>query len=82
MRILLVIVILLIILFVIRIITTDYDKCYSEREYEGYAAMGCCKGLVGGTSATDYLSESCVECPYLVLTNTQIKRKENEKCVK
>ena len=52
---------------IIRIITTDYDKCYSEREYEGYAAMGCCGGLVGGTSATDYLSEMCCSCPHLVL---------------
>ena len=76
MRILLVIVILLILVFVIRIITTDYDKCYSEREYEGYAAMGCCGGLVGGTSATDYLSEICVECPHLVLINNT-ERKEN-----
>ena len=38
-------------------VTTDYDKCYSDMEYEGYASMGCCGGLTGATKATDYLSE-------------------------
>lgn len=51
----------------INLLTTDYDKCYSDMEYEGYAAMGCCGGLTGGTKSTDYLSETCVSCPYLVL---------------
>lgn len=55
----------------IQFLTSDYDKCYSEREYEGYAAMNCCKGLTGGTNATNYLSETCVGCPYLVLVNKE-----------
>lgn len=73
---LLCILVLALLAFVIHIITPDYEKCYSEMEYQGYAAMGCCGGLVGGTSATDYLSESCVECPHLVLID-KTERKEN-----
>ena len=46
----------------------DYDKCYSEREADGYAIFGCCGGMVGGTKQTNYLSEICVGCPYLVLS--------------
>ena len=67
-----------IILFTIWGVTPEYDKCYSRMEYEGHAAMGCCGGLVGGTSATEYLSEQCIECPYLVLTDTR-KEKEDGK---
>lgn len=43
----------------------SYERCYSEQEYSGNAAMGLCGGLTGGTRLTDYLSESCIECPYL-----------------
>ena len=31
-------------------VTTDYDKCYSDMEYEGYASMGCCGGLTEGNN--------------------------------
>lgn len=31
------------------------------------AAMGCCCGRAGGTWATDYLSEACLDCKHLVL---------------
>lgn len=51
----------------------SYEYCYSDMEREGYAAMGCCGGVVGGTSSTNYLSESCIGCPYLVLTNKKEK---------
>ena len=40
---------LLIIAVVILRVTPDYEKCYSDMEYEGYASMGCCGGLTGGT---------------------------------
>ena len=53
--------------FIRNIIFNYYDCCYTDMEYRGIAAMGCCCGLVGGTSATEYLSETCVSCPYLVL---------------
>ena len=45
-----------------------YDCCYTDMEYKGIASMNCCCGIFGGTSATDYLSETCVSCPYLVIT--------------
>ena len=46
------------------IMFNNYDNCYTDMEYQGIAAMGCCCGVVGGTSATEYLSEICVSCPY------------------
>ena len=45
------------------------DTCYSEMEKEGYAAMGCCGGMVGGDRNTGFLSYSCIDCPHLVLIN-------------
>ena len=57
---------LLIIAVIVWGITPNYDKCYSDREREGYASMGCCGGLTGGTKATDYLSEMCIGCPHYV----------------
>ena len=45
---------LLIIALIVWGVTPDYEKCYSDMEYEGYASMGCCGGLTGGTKATDY----------------------------
>lgn len=60
-------VVLLAILWGVVHFTSDYDKCYSERENEGHAIFQCCAGMVGGTKSTNYLSETCIECPYLVL---------------
>ena len=54
---------------VVTLFISDYDKCYSDMEAEGVAAFGCCHGLFGGTRHTNYLQESCVDCPYLVLIN-------------
>lgn len=62
-------------LLFISLLTTDYDRCYSDMEREGHAAMGCCGGITGGTKNTDYLSEICVDCPYLVLGCNQKDRK-------
>ena len=53
------------------------DTCYSEMEKEGYAAMGCCGGMVGGDRNTGFLSYSCIGCPHLVLINE--RRKEMSK---
>ena len=53
-------------LLVINKSTSSYDKCYSDMEYSGIAAMGCCEGK--NNSAGD-LSETCTNCPYLVLLN-------------
>ena len=70
--------ILLIIAVVIWALTPEYEKCYSDGEYEGYASMGCCGGLTGGTKATDYLSETCCSCPHLVLGCNPIRKEEKK----
>ncbi len=62
------------VLFILKMIITDYDKCYSSMEYEGHAAMGSCGGIFGGTEDTDYLSESCIDCPYFVM----LEKEENK----
>ena len=70
---------LLIIAVIILAVTPEYDKCYSDRERDGYASMGCCRGLTGGTKTTDYLSETCCSCPYLVLGCNPIRKEEEKK---
>lgn len=55
-------------------VTTDYDKCYTDRELYGYAVMNCCSGEIGGTKETNYLSEKCIECPYLVIECSNTKK--------
>lgn len=45
------------------------ESCYTEMERRGIASMGCCCGVTGGTSATDYLSESCCDCKYFTLVD-------------
>ena len=69
-------IVILIIAVIVWTVTPEYDKCYSDKEYEGYASMGCCKGLTGGTKSTDYLSETCCSCPYLVLGCDRIRKEE------
>ena len=69
---------LLIIALIIWVVTPDYEKCYSDMEYEGYASMGCCGGLTGGTKQTDYLSETCCSCPNLVIGCDHIIKEEKE----
>lgn len=66
-------VVLLVVLWSIVHFTSDYDKCYSERENEGYAIFECCGGIAGGTKSTKYLSETCNGCPYLVLVKEDKK---------
>ena len=43
------------------------DTCYMEMEKQGIAKNQKCCGLVGGDRYTDYLSYTCVDCPYLEL---------------
>lgn len=68
--------IILIMPFVLKMLSTNYDKCYSSMEYRGVAAMGCCNGVVGGSRDTEYLSESCIECPYFILPDKEDKSNE------
>lgn len=73
-KVLIIVLVMAVLIIMLENLTTDYDKCYSDKERQGYAAMGCCGGMVGGTRATEYLSESCIDCPYLILS----KNKEAE----
>lgn len=68
-KVLLIILLVSIVFILIASNTSDYDKCYAVEESNGHASMGCCSGLVGGTRATEYLSESCIGCPYLTLVD-------------
>ena len=56
----------LLLLLVISKLTSSYDKCYSDMEYSDIAAMGCCEGK---TNSIGDLSETCTNCPHLVLLN-------------
>lgn len=38
-----------------------YDGCYISMDS---AKNGKCHGQAGGTKATAYLSEKCIDCPY------------------
>ena len=70
---------LLIIAVIIWAVTPEYEKCYSNMEYESYAAMGCCCGLTGRTKSTDYLLEMCISCPHYVDLGRDSIRKEKNK---
>lgn len=48
-----------------------YETCYRSMEYGNYATMGCCGGKVGGNKTTEYLSETCLGCPYLCLESEE-----------
>ena len=60
----------LLLLVISKLITSAYDKCYSDMEYSGIAAMGCCEGK---TNSIGDLSEACTDCPYLVLLDDKEK---------
>ena len=56
-----------------------YEKCYRDREKEGTAILNCCEGFAGGTNSTNYLSETCLSCPYLVLSDDIEKSNKTSK---
>lgn len=43
-----------------------YDRCYSDKEYEGYAAMGMCGGIYGYGDEGESISDDCIDCPYFI----------------
>lgn len=51
------------------------DKCFNDRAKEGLVSENGCQGLAGGTKATGYLQEQCVNCPYY---KENVIRKEDE----
>lgn len=55
--------------------TSFHDKCYEEMESQGNAVFGMCGGQMGGDYETEYLSYSCINCPYF---NISILKKENK----
>lgn len=61
------VVIMLIILFLVikrTFYTSYYDKCYEDMKNRGDTIFGTCCGQSGGDKYTDYLSYSCIDCPY------------------
>lgn len=42
-------------------------KCYVYMAGNGWAKDNQCPGTVGGTRATEFLSESCIQCPFYVM---------------
>ena len=41
------------------------DSCYERMKSIGYIEEDDkCYGMVGGTRATNYISEKCIDCPY------------------
>lgn len=43
------------------------ERCYDEMRERGYANQRKCCGVMGGNGFTNYLNESCINCPYLNL---------------
>lgn len=49
---------MLILIFTLWLLTSEHDKCYTNKEYEGVAAMNSCLGEIGNSL--------CNDCPYCV----------------
>lgn len=47
-----------------------YERCYSNMEYSGIAAFGCCDGE---TKSTEYLSEICANCQHFCDVGKEVK---------
>lgn len=77
----LLIILLMVVCFIICIKLTFFipfhDTCYTEMEKREIASQGSCCGCWGGDWETDYLSYSCMDCPYFVETIDGKGRKEN-----
>lgn len=54
----------------------SHEWCYDYMKSRGSAMDGRCNGLAGGSKATNYLSESCCDCPYFTLHDGE--RREGE----
>lgn len=48
--------------FLLEVCISDYDRCYLDKEDEGYAVFENCAGIKDGTGR---LSGRCADCPYL-----------------
>lgn len=47
----------------------SHERCYKTMESYGIAAFSMCKGVTGGDRFIGYLNYSCVDCPYLELSD-------------
>lgn len=54
----------------------SYEWCYDRMEDAGVAVFGCCCGQAGGSRQTNRLSEMCMDCPHLTLTDGE--RRNND----
>lgn len=72
-----VVILLIILFFVIKrsFFTSYYDKCYKDMENRDAAVFGTCQGQSGSDKQTDYLSYSCIDCPYF---NKSFEYKEKD----
>lgn len=52
------IVLVSVILFLLKVSSTDYDRCYSSMENTGHSIFGCCNGVPN--------NNTCHSCPYFV----------------
>lgn len=61
-----VVILLMTLFFIVKraFFTSYYDKCYEDMKNRGDTVFGTCCGQSGGDKYTDYLSYSCVNCPY------------------
>ena len=51
-------------------IKEEYRKCMEEKYrkcFEKHGEDDVCNGVIGGSLATDFLNEDCIDCPYLKL---------------
>ena len=55
-----------------------YSSCYDDMETRGIAVFGMCGGQMGGDANTEYLSYSCIGCPYFVHPNKSLKGDHHE----
>ena len=51
----------------------SHERCYSEMEEKGIAAMSRCRGLAGGDSGSDYLQYNCMDCPHLCIVEEEVE---------
>jgi hypothetical protein len=46
-------------------LTGIQERCYTNMENQGIAAMGCCCGLAGGDRFSGFIQYQCIDCKYL-----------------
>ena len=52
--------------------------CYDQMEQKGSAVFGCCNGMFGGGPETEWLSYSCMDCPYWTPTGIKTTGRQED----